>query len=791
MSQRNGRRPVHGRAAHRGRAATRRTIPLAAAILASLLGAYTLLAQAPAAPATRVVQGQVFDAGTGAPLRRVRVRLSADRGSTATVFTNDEGRFAFDQAPLAALTVRAGKAGYTLDTAAVPPDTGAAGLALTLTRAAAIEGRVRNVFGGPASGVYVAAARVSADGDPPPAAPGRFSVQTDNLGAYRLGGLPPGKYEIAALSVPSGVSMTNATRDSVLFESRAALGAAGDPLVIALSPGDDRWIDFTIDGDAGSCRQSATVARPSDQSGTSAIRGRVTNALGEPLACTTVSLVNLPAPVPQVSTDPQGWYSLEGLAEGSYAVSARRPGHETQMYGQGQLGNDETPIVLRAGERRTEVDFVLRPNPAISGTVVDEYGEPIQGVSVEAWQLYRREGRIGMASPMDGPPIVTDDRGRYQLAKPPGTYLVAADGGGSVPASGDEGPLVYMLTYYPGTFDTSAAQRVEVAPGRDLHGIDIVLVPSRAATVTGTVLDAAGRPFAGTISLYTSDRSGAVAAASRTASPDASGRFTIRDVPPGDYVVKAIQLAGGGRQFGMQYVTVVDANPPSLDIRATEGAVVVGRVVLDGAAAGDDLDISVSASPTDYDLTPVSIPSNGIQMPSSHLDDGTFRLLGVTGPSRLLVATPRCEGCYVKRAVINGADAADRPFDFGLDGGIYPDAEIVVSSAGGLIEGRVEGEREGAVASFTVTVFSTNRDLWHPRSSHVRTASVRNGQSFRFAGLPPGEYFVAAYALPGPVDGECTEAGSPALHERLAPRALRVLLSEGEQRTMILRPVRM
>jgi hypothetical protein len=53
------------------------------------------------------------------------------------------------------------------------------------------------------------------------------------------------------------------------------------------------------------------------------------------------------------------------------------------------------------------------------------------------------------------------------------------------------------------------------------------------------------------------------------------------------------------------------------------------------------------------------------------------------------------------------------------------------------------------------------------------------------------EYFVAAYALHGPVDGERTEAGSPALHERLAPRALRVLLSEGERRTITLRPVRM
>ena len=85
------------------------------------------------------------------------------------------------------------------------------------------------------------------------------------------------------------------------------------------------------------------------------------------------------------------------------------------------------------------------------------------------------------------------------------------------------------------------------------------------------------------------------------------------------------------------------------------------------------------------------------------------------GPSRLTITeTPACEGCYLKSALVNGTDAADRPFDFGLTGGVYRDVEMVVSDAGAAIEGRATNERNAGVTAFSVVVFSTSRDLWYP-----------------------------------------------------------------------------
>ena len=85
----------------------------------------------------------------------------------------------------------------------------------------------------------------------------------------------------------------------------------------------------------------------------------------------------------------------------------------------------------------------------------------------------------------------------------------------------------------------------------------------------------------------------------------------------------------------------------------------------------------------------------------------------------------------------------------------------------------------------TVVVFPVSPQLWYEHSRYVKR--VPNGErgTFRVAGLPPGEYLVAAVTR--------LMAGrdvDPALLEALAPDAARVAVSEREQRSVSLKLIR-
>jgi hypothetical protein len=262
----------------------------------------------------------------------------------------------------------------------------------------------------------------------------------------------------------------------------------------------------------------------------------------------------------------------------------------------------------------------------------------------------------------------------------------------------------------------------------------------------------------------------------------------VRNVPPGDYVVKAFDET---RRFGMQFVTVGDDAPPPVTLTVFEGATIDGSVTVEGASSPDGQGIVVTAVPTDSDSSPglsgLAVAGNPGEAIST-LQQGRFHLLRVTGPTRLLVTTPRCGGCYVRSVLVNGADATDTPFDFGLTG-VHRDVDIVVSDAGAAIEGRATDGRDAAVAAYSVVVFSTNRDLWYPRSPHRSAARSEQDGSFRVTGLPPGEYFVAAVNRLDPfrLGGEMND---PDVLEQFAAQAEQVTLSERDRRRLNLRLIR-
>jgi hypothetical protein len=515
------------------------------------------------------------------------------------------------------------------------------------------------------------------------------------------------------------------------------------------------------------------------------------------------------------STDPQGRYSFSGVSRGSYLVEAGSTGFVTRQYGQRPDARTGNAVDLEDGEVVERIDILLPRAPAITGTVVDEHGEPVEGASVSALRILPVDGRL-TAAPSSPRPRRTDDRGEYRVfGLAPGSYLVTASIDALVAAPDGGPPRGYVPMFFPGTPDPTHAGHVTVVPGADRDGVAVVLSRTPGARIAGTALDRMGRPFKGTVALSVSERSGVIRLQPRTTEPGPGGTFAFDNVPPGDYVVQAFELSGNARQFGMQYMTVADAEPAPIVVRTSPGPTIEFRVRLEGESDDQPVPPAALPFPVDLDYSPlVGVgPSTSGMFPET-IGVGRFKVTAATGPRRFVLESALeiadwyavrqrdpelnlrrdvfaavSESWYIKSARVNGADALDAPFDFGLADTVYRDVEIVVSPAGAAIEGRATDALDKPVADYAVVVFSVYSDYWFRNSRHLKFAPSAPDGRFLITGLPPGDYYVAAVdTLEGTAEGG--EWQDRAILTQLVTRAQQITLSERERRTLALDIIR-
>jgi len=162
----------------------------------------------PIDPLTASISGRVTSE-TGAPLRRAEIRATSNGGLTRFTTTDTDGRYVVRDLPAGAFTLHISKSGFVplyfgqrrpferRTTVQLVPGTRA--LAdVRLPRAGAITGRIVDRTGEPVMGVRVQALRRRmVDGLRGLQATGAADT-TDDQGSYRVYGLPPGEYYVAA-----------------------------------------------------------------------------------------------------------------------------------------------------------------------------------------------------------------------------------------------------------------------------------------------------------------------------------------------------------------------------------------------------------------------------------------------------------------------------------------------------------------------------------------------------------------------------------------------------------------
>ena len=285
---------------------------------------------------------------------------------------------------------------------------------------------------------------------------------------------------------------------------------------------------------------------------------------------------------------------IRDLPKGSYVINASADGYLGGSTGQARPGATSESVDVGDGERVTDVRIRLWKNAVITGTVVDEAGEPAVVTPVRVFRKIAVAGRVRYGPAGSGS---TDDRGVYRIGGlSPGDYIVAvpqtqatmpssvmdsmlqglaggapingalldvmSSAGGAIrgtgmrvgdlmlssesgaPAPASDGRIfAYQTVLYPGAVSLAQASLITLRSGEERSGVDLQLKLAPTARVSGTVSFPGGSAGILTVRLApaTDDGASDLGFDVATAATRPDGTFTFLGVPPGQFFVRVVK----------------------------------------------------------------------------------------------------------------------------------------------------------------------------------------------------------------------------------------------------------
>jgi len=415
-----------------------------------------------------------------------------------------------------------------------------------------------------------------------------------------------------------------------------------------------------------------------------------------------------------VLADGEGNFVVRGLSSGGVSIEAR---------GRGYASSQPTTVQVGIGEEVDGVQVMVDGAFSIIGRVVKAgTKDGIGGARLGAFSMNGGGGESLEPSDADGAFEIPGLR--------PGNYILFAGAEGTMPEIG---------------------KNVEIV---DKDVTDVIIELGTGVTLSGRVEPPAVAMLAleleGDIGI--TNMFEMIKAAMVRADSDASGAFTLKNVPPGKFKIDAQTKDG---RTGKLAVTVAKVDQSGLVVQITQRASIAGRVIdTNGKPVAD---IEVAAHPDEEKKPTFSVTR--MRMTASTAADGTFKIVGLDAGKYEVRVRNRDDFAAMfredkdkKRVVVELAEGAEKT-------GIT----LTVEARDGVIRGVVMGADHKPAADAWVTarmekvqsedVKMPERFMWIQQSEPVLANA--EGQ-FTITKLKKGKYTLIAEGPRGASHGEKT-----------------------------------
>jgi len=505
---------------------------------------------APPPPGTSTLKGHVVAADSGQPLRKAQVRITAGEIRENRVATTDaDGLFEFKELRAGRYFLTASKGGFVNNAYGQLRPTDAAKpltildnqhvekLDFSLARGGVVAGRILDEFGEPMSEVQVAAQQYQTIQGQRRLVPSGRQAQTNDIGEFRLFGVPPGQYYLSATwRQINPMNSDDKTAYAPIYfpgtdnpaqAQRITVGAGEEKseIVMTLRPVRATRVSGTVTGSdgkpmAGSVMVSSTGGFGFNMVGAGPIR-------------------------------PDGTFSVSGIAPGEYMLRA-------QSFGPGRDPESATMTITATGDDITDVSLVASKPSSATGRIVMDPGAAAalpQGLMLFPSPI--DTSAIGMGA--GGPTRLADD-GTFEMKSAPGRVRIMVGGSGwtlrSVRLNGAD------------VTDTG----IEFKANQDISGLEIEIT-NKVTTVTGLVTNARGETAKEyTAIAFAQDRDkwkiqGRYQSLGR---PDQDGRFKMSGLAPSDYYVVALEKLDPGQITDPEFLDAIRIRATPITIREGE-----------------------------------------------------------------------------------------------------------------------------------------------------------------------------------------------------------------------------
>ena len=513
------------------------------------------------------LRGRIVASDTGTAVRRAQVRISGPDIGTKTALTDVQGRYEFRDLPAGRFNVSVSKSGFvTMSYGQNRPFEPGRPIELAeaqkmdkadvaLPRGSVLAGRVADEFGEAVAEAEVTAMRMQFTNGRRRLVPSGRNGTTNDLGQFRIYGLPPGEYYVSAsLRNMNAMVMDIMGGPGGPTGSNQSAGYAATYYPSTPTPGEAQRISLAVGQELASVDiqlQPVKLAR---------ITGSAVGSDGKPMSGAMVML--MPAmkdalqfmPGGTSRTDANGNFTLSSVTPGEYSLQVQSMGGMISAAGGNMTFTFRSDATTTTSQPSQEREFAVAN--------VNVTGEDITGMVMVGTRGAKATGTIsyGSAAKPEGTAGIRVTATPAELDSNPMPMFGGSNvkDTGAFEVEGLMGQRIFRAANLPKGWILKSVKvngqdvtdkGVEFKPGEDVNGVELELT-NRTTAISGSVTNDRGEIHKDyTVVVFAEDEAKWTLPQNRWTSssrPDQEGRFKFANLPAGAYLAIAVEYVAQG-----------------------------------------------------------------------------------------------------------------------------------------------------------------------------------------------------------------------------------------------------